>query len=156
MRKAMLVLAVVGLVCLTGPARAADTDTISVTVSLAVVISVDVTPATWNIGATALSYISAPHACSATNDGNVTEDLTITGADGANGWTIASNPGTDEFAVKLADGTPLTTSAIPLVSSLAVGSSHPFEIAYFGPTDDTQGGGVDHSFTITITAAQSP
>jgi len=161
MKRVILMLALAAcLVCIAGRAWAAETDTITVTVSMESVVSVDVTPAAWNIGAIGESGGSGPESFTATNDGNVTEDLTITGANGANGWNIGAAAGVDVFAVTLDRGElsedMLETSPVPLTSSLAPDAGHGFTLDYSAPTEDNQGGGVDHSFSITITASASP
>ena len=160
MKKGTLILVLaLALVGLTGQAWAAEEDTIIVTVSMESVVSVDVTPAAWNIGAVSEGG-SNGEAFTATNDGNVTEDLTITGANGANSWNLGPAPGVDVFAVMLDRSLPsedmLETSPVPLTTSLAPAAGYAFTLDYSAPTSDTQGGGLDHSFSITITASASP
>jgi hypothetical protein len=144
------------LAAVTGQAQAQTTDTISVIVSYEEVVSVSVSPDTWNLGAISRGMTYGPQSFTATNDGNVTEDLTITGSNGANGWNIGSATGTDTFTVELDADNLLMTTPLSLTSGLASSASYPFDLTYKSPDDDTQGGGVDHSFTITITASQSP
>jgi len=160
MKKGTLILVLaMALVGLTGRAWA-QTDTIEVTVSLASVVSVNVTPAEWNMGAIATEYVSSSEPFVAGNDGNVTEDFTITGANAANNWNIGSPAALDTFQVELTDNDqtdiPLTTSPIALESGVAAAGTHDFSLVYSAPTSDAQGGGKDHSFTITVTASASP
>ena len=160
MKKGTLILVLaMALVGLTGRAWAAETDTIAVTVSLTSVVSVSVAPDVWNIGPVGEGG-GASESFTATNDGNVTEDLTITGANGANGWNIGAAAGVDVFAVTLDRTLPsedmLETTPVPLTDALAPDAGHGFTLDYSAPTEDNQGGGVDHSFNITITASASP
>jgi len=159
-RGTLLLVVALALVGLTGRAWAAETDTITVTVSLTSVVSVSVSPAAWNIGAISLNGTNGPESFTATNDGNVTEDLTITGANGANSWNIGATADLDQFSVILDEGDvsedALETTPVPLTSSLASEAGHAFDLTYHAPSDDNQGGGADHSFTITITASASP
>lgn len=155
MKRALLMTALI--LCLAGLTDQvqAQTDTISVTVSMETIVSVTVTPDTWNLGAIATSTVYGPQACTATNNGNVRQDLTITGSDGLGGWILGATPGTDTFAVDV-DGSPLSTTPLSLTSGLPASSSYPFNLSYSSPTADTQGGGANHNFTITITASQTP
>jgi hypothetical protein len=159
MKRGTLILALaLCLVCIAGRAWAAETDAITVTVSMESIVSVSVSPDDWIIGPIGEGEDATQGSFTATNDGNVTEDLTITGADGANGWNIAAAAGVDEFAVQLdrgVGGPMLETNPLPLTSSLAAAAGHAFTLDYAAPLSDTQGGGLDHSFPITITASPS-
>lgn len=158
MKTRILALAVgLCLIGLSGQAWAAETSTISVTVSLQEVISVSVSPSTWDIGAIALSGTNGPASFSATNDGNVSEDLSIAGTDGAGGWTLAATAGADAFSVQVDDGVSpfaLTTGGSSLASNVAKDGSAGFDLTFGAPTDDTFGGGVDQSFSVTVTATK--
>jgi hypothetical protein len=159
-RGTLILVLAIALVGLTGQTWAAETDTITVTVSMESVVSVSVSPDAWNIGAVSEGGASGAESFTATNDGNVTEDLTITGANGANGWNIGAAAGVDVFAVMLDRSLPsedmLETGPVPLTDALAPAAGHAFTLDYLAPTSDTQGGGVDHSFSITITASATP
>ena len=137
-----------------------DTDTISVTVSLADVLSIDVSPDTWTIGDVALGGIVYPNSLdnhSVANNGTVMADVSIQASDGANGWVIGGTPGIDTFSVRAhLDTITLATTPTLLESDMAANTGTSLDLNYYSPTGDTQGGGVDHSFTITITATQSP
>lgn len=150
---------VVGAMALAGQGWAASSDTISVTVSLAEVVSVSLDTDSWNIGATTLGATVDGPTVTATNDGNVTEDFSISGTNGTGGWTLAAGPGANAFAVDVTFDTTtidLSTSNQALAASVAVSGTAVFDLTYYAPTSDTYGGGVDQGFTITVTAAKSP
>lgn len=137
-----------------------DTGTITVSVSLADVLSINVTPNTWTIGNVALGGVVYPNDIdnhSVVNNGTVMVDVSIQATDGANGWAIGSTPGIDTFTVKaIFDTITLSTTPTILEPNLAAANSTNLDMNYYSPTGDTQGGGADHSFTITITASASP
>ena len=155
MRKATLILALaMALVGLTGQAQAGTEDSISVTVSLGSIISVDLDIGAWNIGAIVLSGSSVSPTFTAENDGNVNIDLDITASDVANGWSLGSPAASDTFEVTVT--TPsltLTTDDQALTTNLAPTLTKTIDMTYNAPTADTQGGGTDHSFTVTVTAS---
>ncbi len=154
MKKRMLI--VLTALCLLGgayQARAADTATISVTVSLQSVISVSVTPDTWALGAVALSSTSSAASFTAAV-GNTASKLEIVGADGAGGWAIGATPGADRFTVAVTSpALTLTKSYQTLAASVAAYGSQAFSLTYSAPTSDTKGGGVSQGFTITVKAS---
>jgi len=153
----MILVLALALVGLTGRAWAAETDTITVTVSLQSVISVSVSPDAWDIGPITLGGSYGPQAFTATNDGNVTEDFAIRGANGAGGWTIGATPGANTFTVTETNDTiVLTTSDQTCATNVAPDGTDSLSLTYDAPTSDTYGGGVDQSFTITVTASASP
>jgi len=136
-----------------GQSWAADTDTISVTVSLESAISVSVSPSAWNIGAIALSGSDGPTSCTATV-GNVATKLEILSSNGANSWNIGATAGADQFVVGVTSpAMTLTTGYQELDASVAAYGAKQFDLTYWAPSSDTQGGGVDHSFTITVKAS---
>jgi len=144
---------IAALAGLAGKARAADTGTISVTVSLETVLSVTVTSDSWNIGPIALSGTSGPTSFTATV-GNSATKLEIKGSDGAGGWTIAATPALDQFRVAVTSPTlTLTTSYQVLASSVAAYGSKQFALTYSAPTSDSKGAGVSQNFTVTVRAS---
>ena len=156
MKKGTLILALaVCLVGLTGQAWAGTTDQISVTVSLGSIISVDLDANTWTIGAITVS--GTPEASpqfTAENDGNVDINLDIKASNGANSWLLGSPAASDTFEVTVT--TPsltLTISDQALTTNLAPAATKTIDMTYTPPTADTQGGGVDHSFSVTVTAS---
>ncbi len=162
MRKLGLVFAIV--VCLVGVTGQASAGTdIVVTVSLASVTSVSVTPDTWVIGAVILDETDVL-AVSALNDGTEPINLTITGASGEGLWTIGATTDLNQFTVEAKNGTPaLTTSdsifltaspsATINVSSIAAGNSQDFSLEYTAPSSNTDTVGDPQGFTIVITAS---
>lgn len=157
MRRVTLLLALTLCVAgWTGQAHAGTTGTIAVTVSLQEEISVSLDASAWNIGPIALSGTNPLPTVTATNDGNVTVDLAIRGANGAGGWFIGSPAAADTFEVSL--GSPaitLGTGDTSLASSVAKGGTVSIDMTYSAPTSDTLGGGVDQGFNITVTASKT-
>jgi hypothetical protein len=148
---------VLGLaVCLAGivaHAWAAETDSISVTVSLQSVISVAVLPHSWAIGGIGLNSTTGPQAFSATV-GNTATKLEIMGANGAGGWTIGTSAVADQFKVAVSDpAINLSTAYQELAASVAAYGKKDFSLTYSAPTSDTRGGGVDQGFSITLKAS---
>jgi len=145
----------VGLVAMTGMAWAADTGTITVTVSLQS-ISVSLDNSTWDIGPIALGGTNVLPTVTATNDGNVNIDLAIKGADGAGAWAIGTQ-GADTFEVDVASPVlTLSTTNQTLASSLAPSGTKTIDLTYKAPTSDTKGPSVAQGFAITITASKTP
>lgn len=152
MRKSILTLSLV-LLASGAPAWGASTDTITVTVSLEEVVSVSLDANTWTIGAIALSGTDSSPTFTATNDGNVVEDISILASNSAGGWTLGT-AGADTFQVDETNSvTTLTTSAQMIASDVALSGTVTIDLDYTAPSSDTLGGGVDHSFTVTVSAA---
>lgn len=148
---------VLGLaVCLAGVvahAWAAETDSISVTVSLQSLISVAVLPNSWPIGSITLNSTAGPQPFSATVENNATK-LEIMGSNGAGGWTIGASAGADQFKVAVSDpAINLSTTYQALAASVATYGKKDFALTYSAPTSDTKGGGVDQGFSITLKAS---
>lgn len=162
MKKLVLVFAMVAcLVGVTGQASAATTGNIAVTVSLASVTSVSVTPGTWPIGAITFDAVDLL-SFSASNDGTEAINLTITGADGAGLWLIGATTGLNQFTVEAKNGTPallgtaffLTKTAIALnVASIGTGSAQAFDLEYTAPSSNDKTIGISQGFTVVITAS---
>lgn len=141
------------VIALTGSARAADTASISVTVSLEAVISVSVTPGAWNIGAIALGGTNGPSPFTA-SVGNTATKLEIVGTDGAGAWALGAAAGADQFAVAVSSpAISLSKAYQTLSASVAAYGSKAFDLTYSAPASDTKGGGVSQNFTITIKAS---
>lgn len=137
------------------PAYAADSATISVTVSLEF-ISVSLDTAAWNIGPISLGGSNTLPTVTATNEGNVDIDVKIQGTDGAGGWTLGTS-GADSFEVEETNtSTTLSTTAQALTTGLAPSATLDIDLTYTAPTSDTLGGAVDQSFDITVTASKTP
>ncbi len=152
MSRRILTLGLALLIC-GPPAWAATSDNITVTVSLEETVSVSLDVNTWTIGAIALSGTDASPTFTATNDGNVAEDISIRGTNSAGGWTLGT-AGADTFQVDETNSvTTLSTTAQLIASDVAVSGTVTINMNYTAPSSDTLGGGVDHSFTITVSAA---
>ena len=152
----MRLVAVAALIALLGgQVWAAETATISVTVALEETISVSLDSDTWDIGAIALSGSNGPETFTAANDGNVAIDLDVKGTNGAGGWTLAVAAGADAFRVAVTDpAINLTTVDQVLATNLAKGGNKAVAMTYHAPTSDTKGGGVDQSFSVTVSASK--
>ena len=156
MKKILLVLiAAMCVVGLAGNSWAATEDTISVSVELASVVSVSVTPNSWNIGPTTLSATST-QSCSAQNDGNVLIDLAARATNGANGWTLGNPAASDVFSVRYGASLYLTTSDQTCATAIGPSGTLPFDLTYEAPSGDSFGGGVSQAFLVTLTASASP
>jgi hypothetical protein len=156
MRSTKLAVALaLGLVALMGRTGTAQTtDTIAVTVSLQEVLSVSVSPSTWNIGPIAPSGTSGPTSFTATV-GNTATRLEILGADGAGGWLINNTVGLNQFVVAVTSPS-LTLSAVTyqeLAPSVPAYGNFSFELTYSAPSSDDKGAGTDQSFAITVRAS---
>ncbi len=145
------------LALMTGQAQAGTTDSISVTVSLEEVISVSLDNNAWSIGPIALNGSDPLATVTATNDGNVSIDLDIRGADGTGGWTIGTPAGADQFEVSLVSPA-ITLTAVDQVlqNSVATGGTKTIDMTYTAPSSDIFGGGVDQGFSIVVTASATP
>lgn len=162
-KKLSVAMLAAGFVCLGIPAsHAAVTDSITITVTLAEIVSVNVDVATWAIGAKALSDTALSDLVTATNDGNVTEDLLIKATDADGAWTLGAAAGADQFALGLDISDPYETfvaidkTGVSLKAALVRNAAQTFKMQYSLPTSDTKGGGVAQGFTVTVTASKTP
>ena len=157
MKKGTLILVLaMALVGLTGRAWAAETDTIAITVSLPEIVSVSITPDTWNIGPVGFSEVHGPLAVTIENDGTVEIHVYARTTDGAGGWSSGpGGPTTNTFMIELTGGlsSPLTlTTTDQVVEHCMTGFSNPnYEFTYYSPTGNSLPGG-DQSCTVTFTA----
>ena len=155
MKKASMIVAAVCLIGVMGQAQAADTATISVTVSLLSEISVSVTPTTWTIGPVSVGGPASVPAPFTASVGNTACKLEIKGDDGAGAWAIGATPALNQFVVTV-PGTPaitLTKTNQVLAANVAMYGSKAFNLTYQAPASDNKGGGVDQSFAVTIKAS---
>ncbi len=111
-----------------GPVFAGTSSGVSVTVT-AKNISISVSPTTYNYGVLALGTTTeTASSFTATNDGNVTENFLIRGADTAN-WALAATPGTDQYEHDWKRGSgsyaALTTSNAAAGGSVLAGANLP-------------------------------
>jgi hypothetical protein len=137
-------------------ALAANTGTISVTVSLASTISVDVTPTAWDLGAVQLSSVSSPTSFTATV-GNTATQLQIEATNPVAGWTIGAAPASDVFQVSVINpALSLTLTFQTLAATVPHYGHKNFALTYHAPTSDTKGAETNESFTITVKASAAP
>lgn len=161
--KLIVALSAAGLVFLGIPkADAAITDTLTVTVSLAEIVSVAVDETAWPIGTKALSDTALSQLVTALNDGNVVEDFAIKAANGAGGWVLGAAAGADQFALGFdvsapyESFTPIDATGVSLATGVAVAGSQAFTMQYSMPTANTMAVGTDQSFVVTVTASKTP
>lgn len=155
MKKFMFLIALITLCCFGAvQAQAANTGTISVTVSLGV-ISVTLAPDSWNIGPILLSGTSSESFT--TTVGNVSTDLNIKGSNGDGGWAIGT-AGSDIFEVEVT-GSGITTFSLATsdldLATVAAGGNKDFNLTYKAPSEDTKGA-VSQDFIVTVTATPTP
>jgi Subtilase family len=118
-------------------------------------VSVSLDSSTWNLGCIELQDTPSS-SYTATNDGDVAVDLSIKATNGAGGWTLAASPGANAFSVDVASpAISLTTADQTVATNVAVSDTRSIGLTYNAPTSDTIGGGVDQSFTITLSATKS-
>ena len=161
MKGKMMVIAVAA-VCLLGSVsvHAGSAAGISVTVSLVESISISLDTGTWDIGAIAAGSTHESSAFTVTNNGNVTEDISVSATDGDGGWVIGSAAGADTFKLA-ADVEPYSAYDVvvsgddtEVATGVAAGAAKAFKLQYSAPTSDTKGGGVSQDFTVTLTASK--
>lgn len=158
---AIVVVLAVGMFCFgVSQSQAADTGTIAVTVTAASTVAITVSPAAWAIGEVAFSAVTTSPEYTATNTGNVLEDFTIKGADGAGAWTIQTSAVGDDIFMVYADLGPtgsydikLWTSDETLKDSVSFANgTAAFKLQYTAPSGDTVGP-TAQGFNVTVTAA---
>lgn len=160
MKKVIYLIVVMSMLLFLKNVYGENTATISVTVSLEETVSISLDTNTWNIGSISLGTTVESSTFTVTNNGNVAEDISIKTTNGAGGWRIGTIPGENVFKVA-ADVEPyssydivISTTETTLITDLTSGNSKSFKLQYNAPTSDTYGGGVDQSFTITLTATK--
>ena len=156
MKKLIICLAALALVAGFGvmQAEAAISDTIAVTVTLQN-ISVSVAPDAWAIGIVAASSVNTK-ACTATNDGNVNENLDIAVSNSAD-WTAGVAADTNIFAMDFsltgeAPWTNVTTGGVDLKNDLAPGDQT-FTLQFTAPGSGSVYAGQSTTVTVSATAA---
>jgi len=157
MKKLFVVLAILVLIVGFGIMRAeAQTDTIEVTVTLQN-LAVSVTPDTWDLSTTpTVPDSETTLACTATNNGNVNEDLAIAVDDSTN-WTAEASAGTDmfmmDFSISSSGGpwTNITTEGVDLKDDLSDVLS--FWLQFTAPDSDSVSD--TQSIIVTVSASAS-
>jgi hypothetical protein len=124
-------------------------------------MGITVLPNTWTIGPCALNAVVESSSLTVTNTGNVTEDFTVKGGDGAGGWLLSPATGPNAFRVDVDrenDSTydfVLTTSELPLALNIPTGGgSRTMRLKYTAPSSDTYGTGVAQHFVVTVRASR--
>ncbi|MBA7709623.1 hypothetical protein ES703_118544 [subsurface metagenome] len=126
--------------------------------ALATRISITVDPLAWSIGVVNMGETAetGPNYFTATNDGNVPEDLAIQCGNSVQGWTCGTAAGIETFAMKAQGGdltgwTAIDTSQI-LKTNVAKDGTVTFDLQFTAPTAtvylDTE-----HSITVRVTAS---
>ena len=131
-------------------AEAADA-TITVTVTMQNV-AVSVSPDSWAIGAVEASSVTDPESFTATNDGNVSEDLVISVGPSAN-WTAEASADANKFVMELDGTTALSGTPISLQAGVAGGGNKTFNLVFTAPSSSTVY--TEQSITVTISASAS-
>lgn len=127
--------------------KAATTATVTATVTvqnISVTVS-DGTVAYGTLGVNSSAGTNASDTQTATNNGNITEDILMKGNDSAN-WTLASEAGTDEYVHRFCISscgsaptsyTALTTSYQDVKEDLAASGTQTFDLHITTPTAST-------------------
>lgn len=161
---AMVMLLASGPLFLSARALAASTGTVAATVT-PMKISVSVTSGTVAYGTLDISSTKDTTATglndtqTATNDGNVAEDLNIesTDATGGTNWTLAATPGADQYEHDFStnSGTSwaaMSTSYASLATNVAATGTKDFDLKIHTPTSTSDY--VQKSITVTVQAVQ--
>ena len=152
------VLMTIALFGLIGAAQAVPTAGISVTVTLES-ISVSVSPTAWAIGTVADESVHESSTYTVTNDGNVTEDISIQCGNSGDWTVVCSLTTTEEFIMEakggdLASYTCIATSQV-LKSSLAEsGTVTDLQLQFTAPQAGSNT--AEQTVPVTLTAAKSP
>lgn len=169
MRRLLLYLVVGGLLLLVGQAAfAADQITVTVTLQQ---MGVSVTPTSWGLGVMAAedsqsSWVSGEAGYfTATNDGNVDADLTITASSSTpSGWAAGTSVGTDTYVIGFGIGTdPYTTepsyttftTSASLATSVASAGTVDFDLQFTAPSSDSTYNAGGETLTVSLAASAS-
>ncbi len=123
-------------------------------------LGLSVTPDSWNIGAGPLNNVVESGAFLVQNLGNLAEDISIKGSNGAGGWTLHSAAGTNTFKVEADSGddgsyeTVISTGEQPVAVNLSASGGAILGLRYTAPSGDTHGAGVAQDFTLTLKASR--
>ena len=158
---AIIVVLAAGMCCFGISHSQAGTDgIITVSVTAAETVAITLSPNAWAIGEVAFTDVTTSPEYTATNTGNVNEDFTIKGANGAGGWLIQTGPVGDDIFMVGADLDPsdeydilLWTTDETLEDSVSFANgTAAFKLQYSTPSGDTYGQGVAQGFVVTVTA----
>jgi hypothetical protein len=147
----MLCLVVAALLALASSAFAGPSAGITVTVTLQS-ISVGVSPGSWAIGVITAGTLATSSTFTATNNGNVAEDFTIsTVATSPDGWAPGGSSAVDQYWLQFGT-TTIGTSPVALASNVAASGNSTFSLKFTAPATGSAATGQD-SFTVTVAAA---
>jgi hypothetical protein len=151
----MLILLLFGLV---SQLQAGQTTGISVTVTLEL-ISVSVAPTSWAIGSVAAESSKESGTYTVTNDGNVTENISIQCGSSAN-WTVAATISTtNQFKMEakggdfLATYTSIDTSKVLKSNLAALGTVTDLKLNFTAPQAGSNT--TEQTISVTLTASKS-
>jgi len=152
-RQALILAAALCVSAVVPAARAATTDSISVTVSLVATIEVDLEPNSWLIGPVQLSSVT-PWTTFTAAVGNTAPKLEIALANPTGGLVAGAAPGVNTFAVEVDDPPMfLTTAWQVLAASAPPYGAKVFRMRYYAPTASTIPADRDQSFSILVRAS---
>jgi len=157
MKKILLLVSLVLGLCFLGVVvQAANTAQISVTVTLES-ISVSVSPTSWSIGSVAAESLTESGAYTVTNNGNITEKISIICGNSADWTVVGTISGINQFKMEAKGGDLVTYSSIDttkvLKSSLAAsGTVADLQLRFTAP----QAGSAvaQQTIPVTLTAAK--
>ena len=156
MKKLLTIMIALALIAGAGvmKAEAATSDSIAITVTFQSV-SVSVSPDAWPMGAVTTAKVLI-QACTATNNGNVNEDLNIAVTDSAD-WTAETAAGADQFVMDFSltgsvPWTNITTGGVSLTSGLSPGGQT-FTLQFTAPVSSSSA--AQQSISVTVSASAS-
>ena len=157
MKKTMLLISLILGLCFLGiESQAAGTADISVTVTLES-ISVSVSSPSWAIGKVAAGSVTESGTYTVTNDGNVTENISIICKNSADWTVVGTISGTNQFKMEAKGGDLVTyssivTSKVLKASLAALGTVADLQLKFTAPQ---AGSAIDpQSIPVTLTAAK--
>lgn len=132
-------------------AEAATSADITVTVTLQH-IDVSVSPDTWDMG-TVLTSSVTPKAFTASNGGNVSEDLTISVGNSTSGdWDAGGTAAENVFVMK--EGTTVLSGIPATLATVAAGGSTPVNLEFTAPSPGSVY--TEQTIAVTISASATP
>lgn len=138
--------------------QAGETAQISVTVTLES-ISVSVSPTSWPIGSVAAESVTQSSAYTVTNDGNVTEDISIQCGSSSDWTVVATITTTDQFKMEAKGGdlaiyTSIHTLQVLKSGLAALGTVTDLQLQFTAPQAGSNTAA--QTIPVTLTAAKSP
>lgn len=157
MKKALLIASLLALMMVVGVTQAtAQTDDVTVTVTVPSVLSVSLSTGAWAIGEVALGETATSVSITATNNGNVTEDFSIVSGDSTN-WTCETAAGSEVFFMEAQGGDLTSYTSIDTSQTLETDlpkttGTVSFFLRFTAPTA-TAALDTEQAITVTVTAA---